>query len=224
MNSTCATCPFSENDRICVRGEGGRHPDSCPTVRQQAVLSQAKEAYQEPVVKAFAAQASRQEASCYLHRPDAPEIVIPQKTRVQEIAEFCRDMGYQRIGLAFCSGVKAEAAALVKILQAYDLEVISAICKVGATEKEFLGLSEEDKIMPGQWETMCNPIGQAMILNEAKTSFNLVMGLCVGHDSLFFKYSKALCTVVAVKDRVLGHNPMAALYSSYYEHLAQKIR
>ena len=68
---------------------------------------------------------------------------------------------------------------------------------------------------------MCNPIGQAMIMNEAKTQFNVVLGLCVGHDSLFFKYSEALCTVLAVKDRLLGHNPLAAIYTSdsYYKFL-----
>jgi uncharacterized metal-binding protein len=28
------------------------------------------------------------------------------------------------------------------------------------------------------------------------------------------KYSQAMCTVFAVKDRVLGHNPMAAIYTA----------
>ena len=66
---------------------------------------------------------------------------------------------------------------------------------------------------------MCNPIGQAMFLNEAKTDFNIILGLCVGHDSLFIKYSEAPVTVFAVKDRVLGHNPLAAIYQaeSYYK-------
>ena len=44
------------------------------------------------------------------------------------------------------------------------------------------------------------------------------MGLCVGHDSLFFRHSEAPVTVLAVKDRVLGHNPLAAVYlaDGYY--------
>lgn len=37
------------------------------------------------------------------------------------------------------------------------------------------------------------------------------MGLCVGHDSLFLKYADAPCTVLAVKDRLQGHNPLAAI-------------
>jgi len=59
------------------------------------------------------------------------------------------------------------------------------------------------------------------VLNREKTEFNILLGLCVGHDSLFFKYSEALCTVLAVKDRLLGHNPLAAVYTldTYYRAL-----
>ena len=46
----------------------------------------------------------------------------------------------------------------------------------------------------------------------------MVFGFCVGHDSLFIKYSKAPVTIIGVKDRILGHNPLAAIYTanSYY--------
>ena len=45
-----------------------------------------------------------------------------------------------------------------------------------------------------------------------------MIGLCVGHDTLFMKYAKAPMTVLAVKDRVTGHNPLAAVYlaQGYY--------
>lgn len=70
-------------------------------------------------------------------------------------------------------------------------------------------------------ETMCNPLLQAELLNRAETEFNVLLGLCVGHDSLFLKAAKAPCTVLAVKDRVTGHNPLAAVYTldSYYRAL-----
>lgn len=61
---------------------------------------------------------------------------------------------------------------------------------------------------------MCNPVLQAKILNEQKTDFNVMIGLCVGHDSLFLKHVEAPTTVLIVKDRVLVHNPAAALYGS----------
>jgi uncharacterized metal-binding protein len=68
---------------------------------------------------------------------------------------------------------------------------------------------------------MCNPITQAKILNKAKTDFNIMLGLCIGHDSLFLKFIEGLTTVFAVKDRVTGHNPMAAIYTSrsYYQRM-----
>jgi uncharacterized metal-binding protein len=91
--------------------------------------------------------------------------------------------------------------------------------------KETLGIKKEQKINgPDSWETMCNPIAQAKILNAQGTDFNIAVGLCVGHDSLFFKHADALTTVLVAKDRVLGHNPAAGLYlsMSYYRKLRRK--
>ena len=66
---------------------------------------------------------------------------------------------------------------------------------------------------------MCNPIAQAVLLNEQKTQLNIVVGLCVGHDSLFYKYSDAMVTTLITKDRVLAHNPAGAVYCAegYYK-------
>ena len=68
-------------------------------------------------------------------------------------------------------------------------------------------------------ESICNPIMQAKILNNEKTDLNVAIGLCVGHDSLFIKYSDAPVTVLVAKDRVTCHNPAAPLYTSnsYYK-------
>ena len=51
------------------------------------------------------------------------------------------------------------------------------------------------------------------------------MGLCVGHDSLFYQHAKAVTTTLVVKDRVLMHNPVSALYTadSYHEYLNHPI-
>jgi uncharacterized metal-binding protein len=58
---------------------------------------------------------------------------------------------------------------------------------------------------------MCNPISQAELLDSAGCELSIVLGLCVGHDSLFFKHSRALATTLVAKDRVLAHNPVGAL-------------
>jgi uncharacterized metal-binding protein len=99
--------------------------------------------------------------------------------------------------------------------------VVSVACKTGNIPKEELGIADEEKIRPGQFEPSCNPVCQAELLNAHGCEFNVVMGLCVGHDSLFFRYAKGLTTVLIAKDRVLGHNPVAALNlaDSYYSRV-----
>jgi len=67
---------------------------------------------------------------------------------------------------------------------------------------------------------MCNPVMQAKYLNKNKTDLNVLIGLCVGHDSLFYKYAEAPVTTLVSKDRVLAHNTAAALYQAdKYLHL-----
>lgn len=142
-------------------------------------------------------------------------------TRVEEIIEFAHRIGAKKIGIATCAGLIEEAKIFTDILTAKGLEFYSAICKVGSVDKAEIGILEEHKIKPGTHEAMCNPILQARILNYQKTDLNVVIGLCVGHDSLFIKYSEALVTTLVTKDRITGHNPVAALYTahSYYNRL-----
>jgi uncharacterized metal-binding protein len=130
-------------------------------------------------------------------------------------------MKYRRLGLAFCIGLRKEAQAVEQLIGSRGFEMVTVLCKVGRSSKEIIGLDRTDQIDSSSDEAMCNPIMQAMVLNREKTDFNILLGLCVGHDSLFFKYSEALCTVLAVKDRLLGHNPLAAVYTldSYYRAL-----
>jgi uncharacterized metal-binding protein len=92
--------------------------------------------------------------------------------------------------------------------------------------KERLGLRDEDKIRPGTYEAMCNPLSQAELLNDAGCELNIVLGLCVGHDSLFFKHSKGLATTLVAKDRVLAHNPVGALHlaDTYFQRVWGPLR
>ena len=139
-----------------------------------------------------------------------------QWTRVQEIMEFARKINAKKIGIANCIGLINEARIFAKILRANGFEAYAVICKVAGKAKSSIGIPEEcENIGPA----MCNPILQARLLNNAKTDLNVVIGLCVGHDSLFYKYSEAYVTTLITKDRVTGHNPAAVLYTanSYYK-------
>jgi uncharacterized metal-binding protein len=139
-------------------------------------------------------------------------------TRVEDTMEFARSMGYRKLGIASCIGLKREAAILESILRRNGFEVASAICKTGGVPKEMLGIKDDEKTHPGQFEAMCNPIAQAKLLDAAGSELNVLVGLCVGHDALFSKESKAPVTTLIAKDRVLAHNPVAALYNhqSYF--------
>ena len=214
----CAVCGMK--DKACRTPEG-QAPPFCPSVLDAGPIAWARQQYGSPGVSEFARQASIQEAECYVDRGVQPYVLHPTKTRIQETGEFARKMGYRRLGVAFCAGLHDETRVLVDILQAQGFDVVSVVCKVGATPKEAIGLRDDQKVRVGEFEPMCNPIAQAAILNAEKTEFNILVGLCVGHDSLFLKYSDALCTVLVAKDRVLGHAPAAALHtaSSYYPWL-----
>ena len=217
----CAKCGIK--NKIC-QSPGGQGPAFCPTLHCKEVIGKASAEYPKGDILKFAHNASVQEAECYINRDIKPYVLHPTKPRVQEVCEFAQKMGYKKLGVAFCGGLHSEALSLNQILEAQGFEVVSVTCKAGGSPKEQIGIKEEEKIRIGEFEPMCSPIAQAMILNEEKAEFNILVGLCVGHDSLFLKYSDAYCTVLVAKDRVLGHNPCAALYTtgSYYARMLKK--
>jgi uncharacterized metal-binding protein len=214
----CAQC----RNVACTTEDADQRPANCPIKTKRAVIEAALAEYAKPAIKAFARQAAIQEFECYM---PLPEGMTPRNPRVEEIAQFAKKMGFKKLGIAFCGGLSQEAEVLDTILENRGFNVVSVRCSVGGIPKETIGVSEKQKISGlGTWETMCNPITQAMILNEEKTELNIVVGLCVGHDALFFQYAEAPCTVLIAKDRVFGHNPAAGLYlsQSYYKKLLRK--
>jgi uncharacterized metal-binding protein len=217
----CAACAVPSGERICMKPQG-KPGKACPTTGSKPGLAEANQVYAGEPTREFARQASIQEAACYQNRHQRPYTMQPSKTRLVEICEFARRLGCQRLGLAFCIGLASEAGIVEGVFKDWGFEVVSACCKAGATPKEFLGLGDEDKIHQGGPENMCNPVYQAKLLELGGAQFNVVLGLCVGHDSLFFQHAAAPTTVLAVKDRVTGHNPLAAVYTAH--SYARKVR
>lgn len=225
--STCAKCPgkvcnprVKKDDPLPDMQEA---PEFCPMRRMPQILEKAGAEYQKPNVKEFARLASVQEFECYEHTPDGIRTKFP---RLEELIQFSQKCNYTKLGIAFCAGLANEAVMLTDILEKKGFEVVSVRCKVGQTPKETIGVAENEKIIgPETVETMCSPVLQAMVLNEEKVDFAIMLGLCIGHDTLFIKYCEAPMTVLAVKDRVLAHNPLGALYLSkapYYGRIKNK--
>lgn len=190
-------------------------PDHCPIGPAAAVLDEVRAIYDDETIRRWALEAARTEAAGYL-----------RQTRVEEVMAFARRLGAEHLGIACCVGTQREARLAQEIFEKHRFRVSTVACKVGSIPKESVGLRDTEKIRPGQYEALCNPIGQARLLAAAGTELNVVVGLCVGHDSLFFRYSEAPATVLVVKDRVTGHNPAAALYTSrsYYRRLREPER
>lgn len=140
-------------------------------------------------------------------------------TRVEEIIEFAKRIGAKKIGIATCIGLLEESRIFAKILRLNGFEVYGVSCKVASVYKTSIGIDEKYTCLTGK--VMCNPIMQAKLLNKENTDLNVVVGLCVGHDSLFYKYANGINTALITKDRVLAHNPIGALYQAraYYKKL-----
>jgi uncharacterized metal-binding protein len=227
ISPDCANCPASS----CSPPLGStsapspeKAPASCPVKVAPEVMAEALAEYENPEIKEFARQASIQEFECYEKTPEGMRTKNP---RIVELVQFSRKMGYKKLGLAFCTGLANEAKIVTDILENQGFEVVSTRCKMGAVPKEKIGVKPEEKIGgPASCEPMCNPIAQAKILNSQKVDLAIVLGLCLGHDTLFIRYCRVPVTILAVKDRVTGHNPLAAIYltSSYYSRLKSKNR
>jgi uncharacterized metal-binding protein len=204
IKRSCIDCSV----KSCGGSEKG-YPDFCLTTHMDEERKQEALACYEadPEIKRIMRNAAQVEYEFYC-----------KMTRVEETVEFCKRMGYKKIGIATCVGLLQEAGIFAKILRKNGFEVFGIGCKAGAVPKVSVGIPTECEAVG---KNMCNPILQAKTLNEEHTELNVVIGLCVGHDSLFYKYSEAPVTTLVVKDRVLGHNPVAALYQTkaYYSRL-----
>ena len=195
---TCASCTVHG----CERHEFEDLPKNCP-MRDREKLDKILEDYRDPEIRNFSFTAASLEADGYGVWP-----------RLRETVEMCKRMGYTKVGMAFCGGLKREAKVVEDVFRKHGINLTTVMCKVGGYDKNEIGMSDELKVRPGGFEPMCNPITQAKLLNEEGTEFNIVLGLCVGHDSLFMANSDAMCTTLVVKDRALGNNPCAAIYTA----------
>ena len=137
------SCPECAS-RACCEAAEGPFPGDCPTRElDQAMLL---ESYGDPRDGELARQAARVEAAGY-----------GRLTRIEEIMDFARRSGFTRLGLAHCIGLQREAAIVRRVFVANGFVVEAVACKAGAIPKEAIGLSDDDKLSPGEFESMCNP-------------------------------------------------------------------
>lgn len=128
-------------------------------------------------------------------------------TRIESILAFIEFLNVKRVGIVTCTTTLNEARQFQRILEAKHIQSVCVACKIGKVTKHSVGLPCSDK-----QQVMCNPALQAKALELEKTQLNVMMGLCVGHDTLFFKHTKTPTTVLFTKDHITGHNAVQPLY------------
>lgn len=198
--------------KSCFMGDLSQAPDFCPSKLNPELMIIVKEKLKDPDKRSMAQDVARTwKDYCKL-------------TRVEETVLYARLRGFKKLGLAFCVGLSQEAELFTNLLINEGFEVVSVCCMCGALSSDDVGLPEEDKIVPGFRQPMCNPIGQASVLDNNGCELNILLGLCVGDDTLFIKHSQAPVTILAVKDRVLAHNPLGALYTSRHIYTRLKTK
>ncbi len=129
-------------------------------------------------------------------------------SRLDEIIEFVKTIGYKKIGLAYCYGMEKEARELKNIFRYEGINLTTVSCTVGGLPQNFVNLSSCNL------NVSCNPLGQASQLNEENTDFVILMGICLGHDILLQRNLRADFTTFVVKDRVFNHSPLQAVYQT----------
>ena len=191
----CAVC----NLKSCTKRDLGHLPKICPT-RESDIQKEAMRLYSEEEDRLIAYNAA------LVEKEGAGKV-----PRIQETINFIKKCNFKKIGIIFCMTLGKEANMVEKLLEENDLDVVGVMCKNGGFLKSDLGVVEKPTGEITKKDIMCNPIGQALYLNQQKTDFNIMLGLCVGHDTLAIKHLESPVTILAVKDRVYNHNPLAAL-------------
>ncbi len=209
MEKEKVLCSYCRRKR-CFFGETQNVPENCPTKIRSDLLERAKQTLREPENKEMA-QAVAKTWKDY-----------GKLTRVEETVLYAKLRGFKKLGIAFCVGLSEEAEKMTNVLLNEGFEVTAVCCMCAALCSDDVDLPDEDKVIPGYRQPMCNPIGQAAILDDEGCDLIILIGLCVGDDTLFIKHAKAPVTVLAVKDRVLAHNPLGALYTS--RHIYTRIK
>lgn len=206
-NLSCMDCATAG----CGKSDGSR-PAFCPTSalseneREAAALAYENDPFALEVMRAASAVSAVgfDERWC----------------RAEETIAFALKMGWERIGIACCSALMEEGRIFARILRTQGLQPFGICCKAGSIPKSRLGAQVS---CCDVGEISCNPLLQAKLLAEAGTQLNVVMGLCVGHDTLFYRYSEAPVTTLVAKDRATAHNPAGALRAattpSFYSNM-----
>ena len=130
-------------------------------------------------------------------------------SRIEELIEFSKTMGYKRVGLAYCYGMEPLAGKVLKLFKAAGVPVTGVSCTVGGVAQKDINKESE---LPG---VSCNPVNQAAQLKAEGVDLAVTIGLCLGHDILFHRNFTGDVTNLVVKDRVHAHAPVSGINQAH---------
>ena len=197
---TCYKCDCSHH---CSIGIPNKELDNCPIRSSSDIQRKAIKMYQ---------------TNDFIKKANIVSTIVKEQgsmPRLQDTLEFARGMGYKKIGIASCASLQEETIITVEKLTQYGFEVSSVCCQTGGDKKTNVDTPEDVTLHFKKGYRLgyvtCNPVAQALLLNNAKTDLNLIIGLCIGHDITFTRLSEAPVTTLIAKDRLIQHNPAATL-------------
>ncbi len=153
MKSESSMCSYCSK-KTRFKGDLSDPPPFCPSANYADLLHQAKETLQTSENQRMAQDVARTWKE------------YGKLTRVEETIEYACLQGHQKIRLAFCVGLSEEARLFTNVLLNAGFQVASVCCMCGALSSDDVSLPERDKIVAGFRQPMCNPIGQAAVLDE----------------------------------------------------------
>ncbi|OAT80439.1 DUF1847 domain-containing protein [Desulfotomaculum copahuensis] len=130
------------------------------------------------------------------------------RSRLEELIDFCHEVGYRHLGLVFCCQLEREAHELARILKRH-FTVETACCRLCPSGS---GQLARRRVTPGEKRIFAL---QELIayLNCSPVELHVDTGLCAGPDIVLQKHSPVPVTTLAVRDPLLGHDPLGALNS-----------
>jgi len=111
-------------------------------------------------------------------------------TRIREVVEFARKLGYNRLGLAHDPDMAPLARKVARFLEDSGFEPVLSPDSVAH-----------------------DPLALARKFRDTATELNILSGMCVGHEALFIRESRAPVVGLVARDVRLRHNPGAGIYT-----------
>ena len=205
----CAECGRAA---CCESPDTASYPRGCPS--REPFETEVLGLYREGQDAHLARNAALVEAGGYC-----------RLTRIEEIMDFARRCGYTRLGLAFCIGLQDEAAVAKRVLRGQRLLGRGSRLQDGSLPKEVLGLGDDDKVRPGSSRACATRSGRRGLWPRPAPSSTCCSACASATTASSSSTPWRPVTVLAAKDRVLGHNPLAAIYLAdgyYHDRLFPK--